>query len=476
MTVPAEPSHVTELLAPYYLDTLGPAEGAAVEDHLGACPTCRSEAETAVDTVAALALLSDRDRDELLDAFGALNRTGPPPARFVEFFAPEPEPDPTPSRLRRLGESTRSAVSRTAPEREEAPAAPSVPRVHEPPVADALPPDAGKAAPPPSPSGATSTVLPPFAGSEDSRPQHPDVPARPGGPMPRAVASPAALSGATGKAASSKGHPEPGSVSDPTARTETAVPAAPSAALRALPAPPEVRPAKNPTTASERVPESRGAAEPAEKPAETRAPAGSPEVAVGPRETAAPVGGAAATSPAPASAAVPAAPAISRTVAEPHVPAPAKTVNSARARRRRALARTGGLLAVVLMTAGVTLGALVRGGDPPPVPPAVTAAAVTAGKSRVTLSVTAVTQGDGVDIRATVGGLRKGTGYRLEAATSDGHSWHVLSWAGDGKIQDVSGHLRVPLTSLVSFTVARGGGGSVVSAYVGGSPAPTRRG
>ena len=81
--------HVTELLGLYYLDTLGPAEGALIEAHLPECAQCREMADQVIDTVAALALLSERDREEVLDNFGALNRSGPPSERFVRFFAPD---------------------------------------------------------------------------------------------------------------------------------------------------------------------------------------------------------------------------------------------------------------------------------------------------------------------------------------------------------------------------------------------------
>ena len=87
-----EEPHVTELLGLYYLDALGRNEGGLVEDHLLICAPCRAMADQIIETIASLALLTDRDRDEVLDNFGALDRTGPPPERFVRFIADEPAP------------------------------------------------------------------------------------------------------------------------------------------------------------------------------------------------------------------------------------------------------------------------------------------------------------------------------------------------------------------------------------------------
>jgi hypothetical protein len=80
-------AHVTELVGLYYLDALGREENDTVERHLADCEECREEAARAVDAVAMLAFLSDEDRQELVDNYGALDRVGPPSERFVRFFA-----------------------------------------------------------------------------------------------------------------------------------------------------------------------------------------------------------------------------------------------------------------------------------------------------------------------------------------------------------------------------------------------------
>ena len=60
----AEP-HVTDLLGLYYLDALGRAECALVEQHLPTCGSCRGSADQVVEAIASLALLSEQDRAEL---------------------------------------------------------------------------------------------------------------------------------------------------------------------------------------------------------------------------------------------------------------------------------------------------------------------------------------------------------------------------------------------------------------------------
>ncbi|MFG1885228.1 hypothetical protein [Micromonospora sp. NPDC049102] len=170
----------------------------------------------------------------------------------------------------------------------------------------------------------------------------------------------------------------------------------------------------------------------------------------------------------PAVAAVSTAPAVVRNDrSRPGGEALADRPGAPRRRRRGAVVRAGLLLTTALAVAGLAIGALVQhvGRVTPPLAVTVTAVAADSATG-ASLSVVATGQGDGVDVRAAVDGLAKGTGYRLMAATSDGHVWRVLSWEADDTTQNVSGHLAVPLRSVASFTVARAGGGAVVTADV----------
>ncbi|MFI7539817.1 hypothetical protein [Actinoplanes sp. NPDC049599] len=141
-----------------------------------------------------------------------------------------------------------------------------------------------------------------------------------------------------------------------------------------------------------------------------------------------------------------------------------------RSRRTGALVRLGGLLALVLVIGGLAFGALLRGNQRTGAVavPVVTAAATAADSSTgASLSVFVTQQDGGVTVRATVDGLRSGVGYRLQAVTSDGHAWPVVNWTSDGKLQDITAQVQVPLSTLVFFTVSRAGSGPVVSAYLG---------
>jgi len=110
-------AHVTDLLALYHLDVLDRRRAEQAGRHLESCGDCRLAATEVCETLAALALLSD-ERDDLLNAYGALGAAKPPafPARFAP---PEPPGEPgsivrrvaEPSdarrfRLRRRGRST----------------------------------------------------------------------------------------------------------------------------------------------------------------------------------------------------------------------------------------------------------------------------------------------------------------------------------------------------------------------------------
>jgi hypothetical protein len=146
----------------------------------------------------------------------------------------------------------------------------------------------------------------------------------------------------------------------------------------------------------------------------------------------------------------------------------------ARDRRKPALVRLSGLLTLVVVIGGLAIGALLRGDrDAGSVAvPVVTAAAAAADSSTgASLSVFVTQREPGVSVRATVDGLRPGVGYRLQAVTSDGHTWPVVNWTSDGKLQDITAEVPVPLSTLVFFTVSRAGSGPVVSAYLGpGTP------
>jgi hypothetical protein len=136
---------------------------------------------------------------------------------------------------------------------------------------------------------------------------------------------------------------------------------------------------------------------------------------------------------------------------------------------------TAGLLAIVLVTGGLALGALLNGGSDvssddagKPVAVAATVAAKAADDATgASMSVIVIEQGDGVSIQATVGGLSNGSGYRLQAVTTDGHTRPIANWTSDGKVQELNGKLPVPISSLVLFTVNLANQGPVVSAYLG---------
>lgn len=252
--IAGDEQHVTDLLGLYYMDALDRSQGDAVERHLQSCPSCRGAADETVETIAALELLPEDDRRELLDNFGALHRTGPAPARFVRFFG-------------------------------------------------------------------------------DARSDEPD-----------------------------KGSP-PGR-SGPTAP-------------------------------------------------------------------------------------------------------PARRRFRMRNRRTAALVRNGGLLAVVLVVAGLAVGALLRTPDVSSAPTTTVAATAADDRTGASLSVSATQREDGVvTIRATVNGLKTGRGYRLHAVTTDGQALPVLNWTSDGKVQELSGDVQVPLSALSLFTVVQAGEGPVVSAYL----------
>ncbi|MFG1610442.1 zf-HC2 domain-containing protein [Actinoplanes sp. NPDC049265] len=285
---------MAELLGLYYLDQLSAAEGALIEGHLPGCAQCRESAAQAIETIASLALLSTRDRAELIDNFGALDRSGPPPGPYERFFPAEPPP----------------------------------------------------AAPEP--------------------------------------------------AASTENNPGP----DRTGKTRPE-PAVPPSVATAQPA--TITPVAPPRRLGIRLRAHRD-----------RSGAGN--------------------------------------------------------RHRAALVRLSGLLILVLAFGGFATAALLhlRKNSAPVAIPVTTVAVNAADRSTgASLSVFLAQGENGVSVRATVGGLKTGAGYRLEAVTSDGRTLPVTSWVSDGKVRDITAEVPVPLSTLVFFTVSRPGNHPVVSAYLG---------
>lgn len=401
-------SHVTELLGLYYLDTLGIAEGVRIEAHLPECAQCREVAEQVIDTVASLALLSEQDREEVLDNFGALNRTGPPSERFVRFFAPDVAPEePTPKEDG--GE----------------------------PAVEAQP------APAPENAGRQPRRLPflkrKASGSEPTPVDPPPVAPAPIAPPPVA---PTPIAVAKQPVPIEKPKP-PVKVPPPAVPPVESLPVGSSLELPVEPAPSREELVREP--GQRRHPQRKAAEE------------------------------------TPASGPLPLAPPLPEPPKAPHPPAtapvseePPERRPQAPDRRKPALVRLSALLTLVVVVGGLAFGALLHGDrDAGSVAvPVVTAAATAADRSTGASLSVFVTQGEsGVSVRATVDGLRPGVGYRLQAVTSDGHAWPVVNWTSDGKLQDITAEVPVPLSSLVFFTVSQAGSGPVVSAYLGpGTP------
>lgn len=135
--------------------------------------------------------------------------------------------------------------------------------------------------------------------------------------------------------------------------------------------------------------------------------------------------------------------------------------------RRRRLLRLGGLLALVLVVAGLGLGALLRG--PSTGDPAVVTAAASAvdGRSGAEMSVVATGGDKGVTVRATVSGLEAGTGYVLYAVTSDGQSRAVERWTGGTGVREIGGLLEgVVIDELEFLSVSRDPSGVVVTVHL----------
>jgi hypothetical protein len=450
--------HVTELLGLYYLDTLGPAEGALIEAHLPECAQCREVADQVIDTVASLALLSEQDREELLDNFGALNRSGPPSERFVRFFAPDFAADLAPD----LAPVTAPV---TAPE-------------------EPAPKDGGeqaieaRPALAPENAGRQPRRLPFMkrkAGGSEPRPMDPPpVAPAPVAPPPVAPAPVASRPVAPPPVATPAVVPSGQRVPPPIAPTPIAVAKKPVPVERAVPptAVPVkvVLPAMPPVKAVPPIAPLVKAVPPVVSLVEAVPPVVLPAEVVPPIAPLVEASGPLPLAPLPPE---PPRPPVAAPARDELVGPPGRRPQ-ARDRRKPALIRLGGLLTLVVVVGGLAFGALLHGNREPGAVavPVVTAAATAADRSTGASLSVFVTQGEsGVSVRATVDGLRSGVGYRLQAVTSDGHAWPVVNWTSDGKLQDITAEVPVPLSTLVFFTVSRAGNGPVVSAYLGpGTP------
>lgn len=136
-------------------------------------------------------------------------------------------------------------------------------------------------------------------------------------------------------------------------------------------------------------------------------------------------------------------------------------------RRTRGLVGIGSLVLVVLVSAGIFVGVAVGGRHTdPPRHVAISLAATAATTTGATLSAVAVSHGDGITVRAAVGGLHPGTRYQLVVVAADGDSHVVATWTASGQAREITGEAPVAVSELAFFTVARGDGTPVVSAAV----------
>ncbi|PRY29560.1 hypothetical protein CLV70_106281 [Pseudosporangium ferrugineum] len=134
------------------------------------------------------------------------------------------------------------------------------------------------------------------------------------------------------------------------------------------------------------------------------------------------------------------------------------------------------MLAVVLVVAGLAIGALLRSPDGSSTSVTTVAATAANDGTGASLSISATQrEGGGVTIHATVNGLKAAKAYRLYAVTTDGQEFSLQNWTSDGKVQELSGGADVSLGALSYFTVVQAGAGRVVSAYLTSAeqPAPT---
>jgi hypothetical protein len=131
----------------------------------------------------------------------------------------------------------------------------------------------------------------------------------------------------------------------------------------------------------------------------------------------------------------------------------------------------GALAVVVVLSVGVVLGSLL-GGSAGSGPTSITLAATAADEaSGATLSVSVSSQRAGVAVRASVSGLVEGGRYELYAVDRAGRTFVVSTWIGSSGVREVTGSAPVVLDDLTFFTVTRGDGTPVVSAYLHGPSA-----
>jgi anti-sigma factor RsiW len=147
----------------------------------------------------------------------------------------------------------------------------------------------------------------------------------------------------------------------------------------------------------------------------------------------------------------------------------ARVVKHLRDRRSRALLELGALTAVVLLSIGIMIGSAIGGGGGGGAPTDIRLAATASAEDGTSgASVSVYVSGDqhGVEVRATVSGLREGTRYQLYGVTFDGRTWVVCQWLGSSGAQELSGQLQVPANTLAFFTVTEVNGATVVSAHL----------
>ncbi|MEV4629521.1 hypothetical protein AB0J90_24980 [Micromonospora sp. NPDC049523] len=130
--------------------------------------------------------------------------------------------------------------------------------------------------------------------------------------------------------------------------------------------------------------------------------------------------------------------------------------------RRKPLLAAGGLVLVVLLAVGASLGQSVLFGPPP-----VALVADSGGSaSGAVLSVTVSPGGGDAAVRATVSGLEPGRSYRFYVTDVEGNSYDIAGVTGTEQAQDITGACPVPMDRLERFSVTASDGALVVAATV----------
>jgi hypothetical protein len=136
--------------------------------------------------------------------------------------------------------------------------------------------------------------------------------------------------------------------------------------------------------------------------------------------------------------------------------------------KRKRLVRLGSMLALLLVVAGLGIGALLapRGGRDVQV--ATANATARDDRSGASLSVFVTGLDDGsTRVRATVSGLKAGEDYVLTAVTADGEPHAVARWTGTPGVRDVTGDLvGVAVGRFSSFNVLSDPGGTLVTVHL----------